>query len=163
MLDGNAGSSRTADRTFAFDAFRHRRLDSNYSRLRPAHLQADRPLLGRRRLDDLRREDKESAMKILRQLTIVFGPHGPHPSGLDRVVTLTRSRYCELISLEYHAAGVKGADSAVAVATVKGNETRLALLIHNVAALVEVLDLVVVDVDAEQMSVLRQPVGRRLE
>src|SRR4051794_27867840 len=100
MLERGAGTSRTADRAFAFDAFRHRRLDSNYFRLRPAQLQADRPLQGRRRLDDSWQEDKESAMKNLRQLTIVFGPHGPHPSGLDRVVTLTRSRYCELRSLE---------------------------------------------------------------
>src|SRR3954454_9368408 len=125
MLQTNAGASRSAVRASAVDASRHRRFDSNYFRLRPALPQADRPLLGRRRFDDSRQEDKESAMKTLRQLTIVIQPSGPHPSGLDRVITLVRSRYCELVSLEYYAPGARRGDVAIARATVSGDATRL--------------------------------------
>jgi hypothetical protein len=152
MIDHDALAPRTADRASAFAARGHCRLAPNYFRLRPAYLQADRPLLGRRRLDDLRQEDKESAMKFLRQVTIVFGPQGTHPSALDRVVSVMRSRYCDVTSLEYHAPGVKRPGAAVAVATLSGDETRLALLVHKLAGLVEVLDVSVVVVEADELT-----------
>jgi hypothetical protein len=77
-------------------------------------------------------------MRTVRTVSVAFGATGGIPSALDRIVSLARTRYCEVIALDYRRSGSDGTDVAAASITLTGDEARLELFLQKLAMFVDV-------------------------